>query len=85
MKREMHRNSLDVYHSTKHTHPTKKQEILNTLEFMRAATMHKIAEFMRVPVHTISGRFGELRKEGKIIEWRVTEDKCTVWKLNATE
>jgi len=81
MKRSMHINSLVTYKETKIKHPSKSSQILNALEFLEGATMHSIAKYMGVPVHTISGRFGELRKANKIKEGLTTNNNKTIWKL----
>lgn len=78
----VHRNSIQVYHTTKHKHPTKRNQIISALEFMGKATMHRVAEYLKVPVHTISGRFGELRNEGHIKEVSKTDENKTIWKLS---
>lgn len=77
----MRQNSIEIYHATKFKHGTKKRQIVETLAFMGKATMHQIADYMRVPVHTISGRFGELEKMQVISEFSKSSDNKTIWKL----
>ena len=46
---------------------SKKRRILEILRIHpEGLTMHEVADIMGVPLHTISGRFGELQYEGRI-------------------
>ncbi len=77
----MRATSIETYHATKQFHPTRKEQILQALEMMQSASMHTIGNYLKLELHKISGRFGELEKEGKIKVKFVTNDRKTIWEL----
>jgi len=82
----VHENSFRVYHEkVKPTLKGRKLEILNALKTLGGeATMLEVANLMNRPMHTISGRFGELRDLGEITEAGSKthhENNFTVWRL----
>lgn len=70
MKRPMQTNSLNAWRKTiLPTLKTRKEQIIvviNEFTTDRGLTMREVAEILMVPLHTISGRFGELIKDNKL-------------------
>ena len=65
--RKQNSNSTEVYRNgVEPTKQTRKQRIIEVLSRLRKATMKEIAQEMGVPVHTISGRFGEMQSDNLI-------------------
>ena len=82
----MHQTSLQAYNCVKKQLANRQAEVLGTMIKMGGrATMHGVATIMGVQLHTISGRFGELRKNGWIREAEVYEPEGkqprTVWEV----
>lgn len=82
MKKEMHQNSLESHRDNlkKKTYSNQINNILNCLDRIKSGTMHEIAEFLSVPLNTISGRFKVMREEGLIKGIGTTEKRRTIWK-----
>ena len=66
----MNKNSLIAwYQEVLPTLKTRKEQILHIVKAYsqdEGITMLAVAKVLDVPVHTISGRFGELEREGKL-------------------
>ena len=66
----MNKNSLIAwYQEVLPTLKTRKEQILHIVKAYsqdEGITMRAVAKVLDVPVHTISGRFGELEREGKL-------------------
>lgn len=82
----VHPNSITVYREK--IEPTlkgRKLEVLNAIKAIGGkATMYEVAEYINRPMHTISGRFGELVKMNLIYEAGEKthhENNFTVWCL----
>lgn len=80
MQRQMHPNSLTAYSEVKPKISGQKQKILDALQIIKSGTMHNIADYMRVPLNTISGRFKAL-SEDNLIEGIGSIKNRTVWRL----
>lgn len=64
----MHKNSLDTYDQIKSNLTRAQLSVAGAMQQIgKPATMHQIADYMRVPLNVISGRFGELR-DNKVIK-----------------
>ena len=70
--------SLDAYQGIKEKLPKKQQETYDIIKKYPNKTAAQYAQILVKPVNTISGRFGELRKSGKIV--RVEKVQCPVTK-----
>ena len=75
----MHTNSLAQWNNQVLPVLTARQvQVYNALRELGSATMHQVAEHLQVPLNNISGRFGEMRDKGWILE-RGTIKGRTVW------
>lgn len=79
----MHTNSLEVHKDNlaEGKYPKQIKMIVKSLEYLESATMHQIANHLRVPLNTISGRFKRMREEGIIKEVGRNEKRRTIFKL----
>jgi hypothetical protein len=59
-------NSLLAFVEVKKTLPARQAVVYEAMKRLGCASMHDAAIFLNVPLHTISGRFGELVKKGKL-------------------
>ena len=59
-------NSLLAFTEVKKTLPTRQAIVYEAVKRLGCTSMHNVAIFLNVPLHTISGRFGELVKKGKL-------------------
>ncbi len=58
----------------------RQSDVLNAVyEIGKPSTMHQVAEFMKVELYTISGRFGELVKKNKLIVKGKTFDNKSLY------
>jgi predicted HTH transcriptional regulator len=54
--------------------------VLSWIALEQQATSKRVAELMRVPLNTISGRFTELKAAGKIQQVG-RRDGCAIWQV----
>lgn len=62
----MIQQTLSVFVTEQRLKPSQRRVLKALLQLKGRATMQRIADFMGVPLHTISGRFSELRAGGWI-------------------
>jgi len=83
----MPQTSLSSWTKVQQTLPYRQFQVWYALREMgNRATMHGVAVHLQVPLHTISGRFSELKKKGMIREFDTVAPKngCkrTVWEVS---
>ncbi len=72
----------NYYEKIMPTFSNRQSEVINAMMLMNSpCTMHDVANFLKVPLNTISGRFGELVKKNKIKAIGRTEDRKSLYKL----
>lgn len=60
----------------------RQEQVLNAIaEIDRSCTMHEVADFLKIPLNAISGRFGELVKKEKIKVVGKTQDRKSIYKV----
>lgn len=76
-------NKIENYYTNILPGLSKKQSIvLNAMyEIGRPCTMHRVAEFLQVPLNTISGRFSELVKLNRLCVEGKTFDNKSVYEV----
>lgn len=81
-------NKIEIFHNDIKPKLNERQTaVLSTMKQMNfPCTMHEVAEFMQVPLNTISGRFSELKRMNKITAIgrtnNTTGKRKTVYALN---
>lgn len=64
----VHPNSLHALEVIKPNLQEKEKAVLNALRHLNGATRQEVAEYLGVPVHTITGRFTRLINDLKLVK-----------------